>query len=581
MQQDAEQTVWYQFGVTGSPFDHPLENAPDYPAEQWDAHIHSLQGFRAGRHPLCLLTGIGGSGKTTLIKQFLHRQDDAVRIHEVVAQSHITLSHLLQALDMRQAGDRPIGVNLPDIFARLRELVEQFGAQLLFIDDAQLLSREALFRLLHLLFEQPEDNLQLRVVLAGEPQLKDRVMGMLDEIAPGRELPSFEITPLSATETAAYLEHRLRHAGMTTQLPFTNAMIQQVHELSRGYPGRINRVAQQVLLDSTKFHPTQQGTVGMFKDFLMENKVKLSSIFLLFLSIFALWQLQPQPKQPKVAHNTVVKPTHIGNPQTNIIQADTRSTTTVRDAVIAAMENYQATQLDSDDERYYTQALAPKAHFASTKQQTEPTATVKLAQAAPMFANLPVKIAMSAMQPAITDITAFKSKPATAATKHDQHAAIRAHATKPAPTKMAQADTHHIKKIATKPMAKNHAKPITQLAAKISSVSLTQAEQRLMNLSNAYTLQLVSASSPAGLKAFARKHKLNDALFFRTVRNGKDWYVLVYSIFETQEAAQAAVDTLPAKLQAAKPWVRSINSIHRSIRLAKHHSARSTQLARR
>ncbi|WP_369308794.1 SPOR domain-containing protein [Providencia rettgeri] len=76
-----------------------------------------------------------------------------------------------------------------------------------------------------------------------------------------------------------------------------------------------------------------------------------------------------------------------------------------------------------------------------------------------------------------------------------------------------------------------------------------------------YTLQLGSAGSPEGLEAQARRYKLRNYLVYETVRNNRQWYVLVYGEYPTIRAAKHAIQVLPSTFQRDKPWVRSIQQV--------------------
>ncbi|HHR5883015.1 TPA: SPOR domain-containing protein [Providencia alcalifaciens] len=76
-----------------------------------------------------------------------------------------------------------------------------------------------------------------------------------------------------------------------------------------------------------------------------------------------------------------------------------------------------------------------------------------------------------------------------------------------------------------------------------------------------YTLQLGSASSPEGLDERARRHKLRNYLVYETVRNNRQWYVLVYGEYPTLRAARHAIQGLPSAFQRDKPWVRSLQQV--------------------
>ncbi|BBG60704.1 MULTISPECIES: SPOR domain-containing protein [Providencia] len=76
-----------------------------------------------------------------------------------------------------------------------------------------------------------------------------------------------------------------------------------------------------------------------------------------------------------------------------------------------------------------------------------------------------------------------------------------------------------------------------------------------------YTLQLGSAGSAEGLYDRARRHKLSNYLVYEAIRNGQQWYVLVYGEYPTMSAAKQALIALPRGLQKDKPWVRSLKHV--------------------
>ncbi|MGD9386126.1 MAG: SPOR domain-containing protein, partial [Thioalkalispiraceae bacterium] len=79
-----------------------------------------------------------------------------------------------------------------------------------------------------------------------------------------------------------------------------------------------------------------------------------------------------------------------------------------------------------------------------------------------------------------------------------------------------------------------------------------------------FTLQLLGARQSDSIKKFLRKYrKLNGkAVYFHTRHNDRDWYTVVYGVYETRKQAQQAIKRLPDELQTASPWIRSFASIH-------------------
>jgi general secretion pathway protein A len=58
---------------------------------------------------------------------------------------------------------------------------------------------------------------------------------------------SYTLQPLTETETAEYIMHRLRVAGATTEI-FTSSAITEIFHLSEGIPRLINIISDNALL---------------------------------------------------------------------------------------------------------------------------------------------------------------------------------------------------------------------------------------------------------------------------------------------------------------------------------------------
>ncbi len=83
-----------------------------------------------------------------------------------------------------------------------------------------------------------------------------------------------------------------------------------------------------------------------------------------------------------------------------------------------------------------------------------------------------------------------------------------------------------------------------------------------------FTLQILGARLESGAQAFVKAHGA-DYHYFKKQHQGKPLYVVTYGSFATREAAQAALRTLPAKVQAGKPWPRNFAGIQQEIAQAR------------
>ncbi|AUX91963.1 SPOR domain-containing protein [Mixta gaviniae] len=104
------------------------------------------------------------------------------------------------------------------------------------------------------------------------------------------------------------------------------------------------------------------------------------------------------------------------------------------------------------------------------------------------------------------------------------------------------------------PAAKQSSKP-----AASSAHSAPAASQSTPG--GSYTLQLSSASRSDTLNAWAKKQNLSNYHVYQTTRNGQPWYVLVSGAYATPADAKRAVASLPAEVQAKKPWVKPVSQV--------------------
>ncbi|MCL6392106.1 SPOR domain-containing protein [Pectobacterium atrosepticum] len=140
--------------------------------------------------------------------------------------------------------------------------------------------------------------------------------------------------------------------------------------------------------------------------------------------------------------------------------------------------------------------------------------------------------------------------PATSSAKNT-HNTAPAHASnaKPAANNASKAP------VASKPAANAKAGPAT--AGQNVSVQNAPASH--------FTLQLSSASRSDTLKAYAKQHNLAHSWVYETKRDGKSWYVLVTGVYASSADAKQAIATLPAEVQAKKPWVKPIRQVKQDL----------------
>jgi DamX protein len=79
-----------------------------------------------------------------------------------------------------------------------------------------------------------------------------------------------------------------------------------------------------------------------------------------------------------------------------------------------------------------------------------------------------------------------------------------------------------------------------------------------------YVVQILGTSSEATAQAYVAEQG-GEYRYFKKTLQGKPLYVVTYGSFSDRAAALAAIKVLPAKVQAGKPWPRTVASIQQEL----------------
>ena len=198
------------------------------------------------------LTGEVGTGKTTIIRSLLAKQPDNAEIA-------LILNPRMNAPEFMLTLCEELGIMLPDdAVGSVKELVDILNRYLLkahaqgkrvvlIVDEAQNLSPEVLEQVRLLTNLETETQKLLQIILIGQPELRDMLarndLRQLAQRITGR----YHLDPLSRDESAAYVKHRLRIAGATTEI-FTGGALAEMYRVAGGVPRLLNVIGDRALL---------------------------------------------------------------------------------------------------------------------------------------------------------------------------------------------------------------------------------------------------------------------------------------------------------------------------------------------
>lgn len=271
-----------------SPFFHLLENpfgeSPD-PRFFYNASPHKTifrgitENIRAGKG-LALICGEVGTGKTLLIRKFIGELEDlahtAVLLNPLVGAEYLLREILIEfgLISTKQAETLNPHHQLQLLNQWLVESAHNNKRCVLFVDEAQLLSRESL-EVLRLLTNLETDlEKLLQVVIFAQPEILTSLKRPdLRQLTQRLSLID-HLQPLSLAETEAYIYHRVEVAGAGDFVRFEPKAIQLIYKHSKGLPRLVNGLCERALLVAE-----QQQVRRIGKALIAEVKAKHRSLF--------------------------------------------------------------------------------------------------------------------------------------------------------------------------------------------------------------------------------------------------------------------------------------------------------------
>jgi general secretion pathway protein A len=211
------------------------------------AYMESTIWFTDG---FVVITGEIGAGKTTLIETFLRElQSDAIVAQ--INQTQLSPTAFLQSV-LVQFGFSPFNMKKPEVLSTLNQfLMEQFSngrKVLLIIDEAQNLTNRVLEEVRMLSGVETTKEKVLRIILAGQPELNDKLNSPELVQLTQRVRLRFHLTALSKAETNAYIDHRLEVAGSQGRRIFAEDTYATIYKYTGGVPRLINTLCDTCLM---------------------------------------------------------------------------------------------------------------------------------------------------------------------------------------------------------------------------------------------------------------------------------------------------------------------------------------------
>jgi type II secretory pathway predicted ATPase ExeA len=213
------------------------------------AYMESTIWFTDG---FVVITGEIGSGKTTLIESFLKEVPADVVVAQI-NQTQMSANDFLQTV-LVQFGFSPFKMRKGELISTLNGfLIEQYAAGrkvLLIVDEAQNLSMRVLEEIRMLSGVETTKEKVLRIILAGQPELNNKLDAPELEQLTQRVRLRFHLQTLSELETHSYIQHRLEVAGAGDRELFTPDTYADIFRYTGGVPRLINTLCDTAMMSA-------------------------------------------------------------------------------------------------------------------------------------------------------------------------------------------------------------------------------------------------------------------------------------------------------------------------------------------
>lgn len=238
------QTHW---GLRESPFRSCLDPRFFYQSPTHEEALARLNFLVEQRRRVGLLMGVAGSGKSFLLEVFARQLRQSGRpvakVNLLGLQPAEAICLLAAGFELNLDPSQSVARLWRSVTDRMAEYRYQQLDTIVLLDDADRAPSPVLDLVARLAHHDPSPASRLTMVLAGQRTRMSRIGDSLLELAELR----IDLDPWEQSDTEAFLSSSLAQAGRESSV-FADPAVARLHELSRGIPRRITRLADLALV---------------------------------------------------------------------------------------------------------------------------------------------------------------------------------------------------------------------------------------------------------------------------------------------------------------------------------------------
>jgi type II secretory pathway predicted ATPase ExeA len=241
----------HYFGFSESPFENTLDQRFLFPSKDQREALAALLYFAETKKGFAVVCGDSGTGKSMLINSFLDRLPESIQ-PIIMLNPYVTpfgiLIHISKALRIRITRNESVLEITDKVKKALISAKLEGKSFVLIIDEAHMLSNQALEELQLLSNIETSNKKLLQILLVGQLELSHK-LGR-PEMRHLRQRINIErfLSPLNPEETLQYADHHLRKVGSSLALVLEDKCRSLIFKMTQGSPPRINQLFDRAFL---------------------------------------------------------------------------------------------------------------------------------------------------------------------------------------------------------------------------------------------------------------------------------------------------------------------------------------------
>lgn len=283
------------------------------------------------------VTGEVGSGKTMLLRLLatrLPKDTEIIYINSPNLSAKDILLYICSELkiDVSSFNEKFSLTNA--LQTKLVELHAKGCKVVMLIDEAQVMTFDALEEIRLLSNLETSDDKLLQMVLFGQPELDVAMENEKVRQIKSRITYSIYVPPFNAHEVHLYLNYRMRQAGYKGLDVFSTKVAKKIHKISNGLPRSINVIADKLLMASYG-QGSETIELSHFKNLPDSNNSKhfnfkfwfiFALVLLIMGTIFAYLQYDLTKKEKQLANLTSLNANSDNDKQNKVNSLSSEST---------------------------------------------------------------------------------------------------------------------------------------------------------------------------------------------------------------------------------------------------------------